>query len=107
MNVDGQPIPIIDNNLKIIGTIPFIDNLTLSHVPDYVNMNGYMGLTRIQSGIHHGELVIMYYDKGYPGRSYGEIITEKEAYKECLNRGKLDVAKEYELQITPVEREVI
>jgi len=93
--VDGEPIPLIDNNLQIICTVPFKDNLTLNHVPEYVNLNGYMGITRLDNNL----IVVMYYDKNYPKNSYAEIITEKEAYKTCLNRGRLDVAKELGLQI--------
>lgn len=107
MNVDGEPVPLIDDDLKIIGTVPFVDNLTLSHVPEYVNMNGYMGLTRIVCGMYENRLVLMYYDKHYPERSYAELVSEKEAYKECLTRGKLDVAKEYNLSLPLKEREVI
>ena len=94
-SVDGEPVPVLDDKLNIICTVPFVDNLTLVHVPDYINMNGYMGITRLQSE----ELVIMYYDKNYPQNSYAEIVTEKEAYKTCLNRGRLDVAKELKLEI--------
>lgn len=100
MKVDGVPIPILDERLHIIGTVPFVDNLTLSHVPDYVNFNGLMGVTRITHGRYEGGLVLMYYDKYYPQNSYAELVTEKEAYTTCLNRGKLDVAKELGLKIT-------
>lgn len=94
-SVDGEPVPVINDKLEIICTVPFKDNLTLNHVPEYVNMNGYMGITRLETD----ELVIMYYDKNYPANSYAEIVTEKEAYKICLNRGRLDVAKELKLEI--------
>ena len=104
--VDGYPLPIIDDELKIIGTVPFKDNLTLSHVPDYVNENGYMGLTRLGEGVHEGELVLMRYDKWYPNRSYAELVSEREAYIECRNKGRLDVAKELGICIER-EREVI
>ena len=40
----------------------------------------------------------MYYDKQNPETSYAEIITEKEAYKKCLNRGKLELASQLHLQ---------
>ena len=101
--VNGHPIPVYDGQGKILFTVPFVDNLTLTRVPDYVNMNGYMGIARV----HSGELVIMYYDKKYSETSYGEVITEEEAYKACLNRGKLDVAKELGLRIKLPTREVI
>ena len=104
---DGVPIPILDDDLRIIGTMPFKDNLTVTHAPEYVNYNGYVGLALVTGGIYEGELVIMYYDKHYPKNSYGEIISRKDAYVECLNRGKLDVAKELGLTLKLREREVI
>ena len=107
MKVEGQPVPLLDEDLQIIGTVPFKDNLTLSHVPEYVNYNGYVGLTRLTTGRYQDSLVIMYYDKKYPQCSYAELVTEKEAYRECLNRGKLDVAKECGLELPPHEREII
>ena len=108
-SVEGNPIPLLDENLNIICTVPFIDNLTISHVPEYVNQNGYMGLVRLYGlgCVHDGELVIMYYDKNYPERSYAEFITEEEACRECMKRGKNDVAKKLGLNIDMMEREVI
>ena len=94
-SVTGEPIPVLNDKLEIVCTVPFVDNLTLVHVPEYLNFNGYLGITRLETE----ELVLMYYDKNYPANSYAEIITEKEAYKTCLNRGRLDVAKQLGLQI--------
>lgn len=93
-------LPILNDELYIIGTVEFQDNLTLSHVPDYVNMNGYLGLKRLDEsyGRLSGEIVYMFYDPQNPKTSYAEIITEKEAYKYCLNRGKLELASELGLQ---------
>lgn len=93
-------LPILDEGLNILGTVEFIDNLTLSHVPEYVNMNGKIGLTRLgaEYGTHAGEYVLMYYDKRYPENSYAEIVTKKEAYRQCLNRGKLELATELDLK---------
>lgn len=90
-------------DMELIGTVPFKDNLTLSHAPDYVNMNGYMGIRRLCND----EIVLMYYDKHYPSRSYAERIDEEEAYRVCLRRGRLDVAKELGLELELMEREVI
>lgn len=93
-------VPIIDNNLRIIGTVEFEDNLTLSHVPDYVNMNGYIGLKRLDDSYetHSGELCLMFYDPKNPKTSYAEIVSEREAYKYCLNRGKLELASKLNLK---------
>jgi len=93
-------LPILNDDLRIIGTVEFVDNLTLSTAPDYVNQNGQVGLIRLDSkyGRHEGELCLMYYDKQNPETSYAEIITEKEAYKKCLNRGKLELASQLNLQ---------
>lgn len=85
-------IPVYDDQLHILRTVEFTDNLTLSHVPDYVNQNGLMGLKRLKRGRWEGCLVIMYYDKRYPSHSYAEFISEEEAYHVCLNRGKLELA---------------
>ena len=93
-------VPIIDDNLRIIGNVEFVDNLTLSHVPEYVNMNGLMGLKRLDKsyGKLEGYIVLMLYDKHNPRSSYAEIISEREAYRYCLNRGKLELASELGLQ---------
>ena len=93
-------LPIIDDNLKIIGTVEFKDNLTLCNVPDYVNMNCRMGLKRLDESYEKlaGEIVLMFYDIYFPKASYAEIINEREAYKYCLNRGRLDVAGELNLK---------
>lgn len=99
-------IPILNNDLYIIGTVEFEDNLTISHVADYVNMNCRIGLKKLgdEYGKHGGEIVIMYYDTYNPKASYAEIITKKEAYNECLNRGKLELASK--LGLTFMEGEV-
>lgn len=93
-------LPILDDDLKIIGTVEFEDNLTLSNAPDYVNQNGYLGLKRLDENYekYQGHIVFMCYDKQNPKSSYAEIISEKEAYKYCLNRGKLELANELELK---------
>lgn len=90
-------IPLYDGN-KIVDVVEFVDNLTLSHVPDYVNENGHIGLCR-----HRGMLVLMFFDEHYQETSHAEYISEKEGYELCLNRGKLDLAEE--LEISPVYNE--
>ena len=42
-------LPILNDDLRIIGTVEFVDNLTLSTAPDYVNQNGQVGLIRLDS----------------------------------------------------------
>lgn len=93
-------IPLYDDNMRMIGNVEFVDNLTLSHVPDYVNMNGLMGLKRLDQsyGNLSGHIVLMLYDKHNPKSSYAEIISEREAYRYCLNRGKLELASELDLK---------
>jgi len=93
-------LPILNEDLKIIATVKFEDNLTLEHVPQYVNQNGRLGLKRLDEsyGSLEDSIVYMFYDPENPKTSYAEIITDKEAYKYCLNRGKLDLAEELGLQ---------
>lgn len=102
-------IPIIHKTIDGIETvrlIDFIDNLTVKHAPDYVNENGLMGLTRITTGTYEGQLVLMRYDQRYPKNSYGEFITEKEAYQYCIEKNKLQVAHDLEINFEK-EREII
>lgn len=98
--MDQYLLPIVNDDLKIIGTVEFEDNLTLRNVPDYVNMNARIGIKRLDEsyGKLEGELVIMFLDTYCPKSSYAEIITQKEAYQYCLNRGKLDLASKLDLQ---------
>jgi hypothetical protein len=100
-------IPILDDNLQIIGTTEFIDNLTLKDVPDYVNMNAKLGLKRLDTKekICDGLIVFMMFDIMHPNRSYAEIVSELEAYKMCLSRNKLELASELGLKFM-LEREV-
>lgn len=93
-------IPIYNDDDRIIGLVEFEDNLTLVDSPDYVNMNGRMGLKRLGEdyGVLQGELVLMFYDPYYPKTSFAEIVTEKEAYDYCQNRGKLELASELGLK---------
>lgn len=93
-------IPVYDDQRRIIETVTFIDNLTLSDAPDYVNENGQLGLTR-----KDGVLYRMYYSDDYPNTSYAYEVTEEEAYEICLNRGRLYLVDE--LQITPDYKEEV
>lgn len=102
-------IPILDDNMEHIGNVEFVDNLTVPHVPEYVNMNCLIGITKLDQkyGKHEGEYVIMYYDKKYPRASYAEILkTKKEAYHECWIRGKLDLASQLGLHFVDGDVEV-
>lgn len=102
-------VPILDDNLFIIGTVEFEGNLTISNAPDYVNENGEIGLKRLDQsyGKHWKEIVYMFYDRNNPKTSYAEIITPKEAYVYCLNRGKLDLASKLGLKFIEGDVEVI
>jgi len=93
-------LPLLDEELNIIATVEFEDNLTLPDVPDYVNMNGLLGLKRLDSSYERleGCLVFMCYDTFNPDRSYAELVSEKEAYKHCLQRGKLELASKLGLK---------
>ena len=99
-NMKKVTIPIYNDNDKIIGLVEFEDNLTLVDSPDYVNMNGRMGLKRLGEdyGVLQGELVLMFYDPYYPKTSFAEIVTEREAFDYCQNRGKLELASELGLK---------
>lgn len=91
-------IPIYRNG-NIVASIPFDPNLSMRNVPSYINQSCEMGLGRIPEGKYEGQLVIMYEDEFFPSRTRGEFIDETEAYELCIERGKLNVIKKY--NITP------
>ena len=105
-------IPLLDDDMNLIGNIEFEeekeDNLTLPHVADYLNMNCRIGLKRLDHhyGKHEGRYVIMYYDTKYPKASYAEIVSKKNAYKECWIRGKLELASQLGLDFIEGDVEV-
>lgn len=103
----GYEIPIRDDNYHVIGSTEFVDNLTLSNAPSYVNENGLVGIKRLTGGRYDGFLLYMVYDVRFPKNSYGVFITEEEAYKECLNRGRLDVAYDLGLHYPSEERMIL
>lgn len=78
---------------KIVDTVEFHDNLTLENVPDYVNFNFRIGITRLNAGKYRGKLVVMFYSELYEHTSYASLVSEEEGYLICLKRGKLDVAE--------------
>lgn len=86
-------IPLYNNKEEIIGTVKFIDNLTLSSSPSYLNEGGQLGIKRLKTN----QLVYMYYDPVYPSASRAEFISEEDAYIMCLNRGKLAVVDKYKI----------
>lgn len=91
-------IPLIEGN-KVIDTVTFEDNLTDYTAPPYVNYNGQMGLTRLSEGKHSGELVIMYFFEDTQEYSYAEFISDREAFRECAKRNKLDLAHSLDLKL--------
>ena len=99
-------IPVFDENDELLSNCQFQDNLTQENVPDYVNLNCRIGLTKYPGRRYHGFYVLMYYDTHYPDRSYGEIISKNEAYLECIKRGHEEVIEELGI-IYEREREVI
>lgn len=102
-------IPVLDEHLEVIGATVFEDNLTLHNVPDYVNMNGHLGLKRLScDGIYDREILLMYYDPQNPECSYAEFISELDAYKLCLSKNKKELANKLGLtEFMGVEREVL
>lgn len=99
-------IPVKDDNNKTICTVQFKDNLTKEDVPDYVNMNCKIGIVPYPGIRYFGCYVLCYYDKYYPPRSYGEIITVEEAYDICLRNNRLDLIRDLGLEFER-EREVL
>lgn len=99
-------IPIFDDNNDLLSYCQFEDNLTQGDVPDYVNLNCKIGLTRYPGRRYQGFFVLMYYDTRSPDRSYGEIISKNEAYLECIKRGHEEVIEELGI-VYEREREVI
>lgn len=89
-------IPIYVGN-RIVTTIFFEENLNVGG-PSYLNENCNMGLVRIDNGQFEGKLVLMYENEFYPSENRGGFITEKEAYELCLNRGKNNIIKKYDIQ---------
>ena len=99
-------IPVFDDDNELLCYCQFKDNLTRENVPDYANMNCRIGLTRYPGLRFPRFYVLMYYDKYSPDRSYGEIITENEAYMECIRAGHEEVIEEFGL-LYEREREVL
>ena len=92
-------IPVIDESGKIVDGVEFIDNLTRHDAPSYVNYGGLVGITRLVEGKHEGELVMMYFFKEQQELSYGEFVSEEEAYRECAIFNRLDVAFDLNIQL--------
>lgn len=105
-NTEHPRIPVLDDNGKPICTVKFKENLTKQDVPDYVNMNCKIGLTRYPGVRWMGYYVLCYYDKYYPQRSYGEIISPEEAYEICNRNGRQDLIEEFDITFER-EREVL
>ena len=99
-------IPVLDDDGKTICTVNFVDNLTKQDVPDYVNMNCLIGLVKYPGIRFMGYYVLCYYDKYYPSRSYGEIITAEEAYNICLKNNRQDLIEELDITFER-QREVL
>ena len=100
-------IPVKDDEDNILCTVKFEDNLTKKDVPDYVNMNCKIGLVKYPGIRYPGWYVLCYYDKYYPPRSYGEVISPREAYMICLRSNKLDLAEKLGINIPEKMVEVI
>ena len=102
------PVPIYDENHRIIRTVEFVDNLTLNH-PPYQIQEGWcsVGLKRLNKGRYKDMLVLMFYDNFFPSCSHAEFISEEAAYELCLNRGKSSVIEEYDIHPCYDEGEVI
>ena len=96
-------LSIIDESGAIVGEVPFVDNLTCYDAPDYVNLNGQLGITRLEEGKYEGQLVFMQFYEDQQDLSYAEFVSENEAYRLCASRNKLDLA--YSLNIH-MEKEV-
>lgn len=106
--VKGNPrIPVLDDDGKTICTVNFVDNLTKQDVPDYVNMNCLIGLVKYPGIRFMGYYVLCYYDKYYPSRSYGEIISPEEAYNICNRNGRYDLIALLDIEVPEREREVL
>lgn len=99
-------IPVLDEDGERLCTVKFKDNLTKEDVPDYVNMNCRIGLVRYPGLRFMGSYVLCYYDKFYPPRSYGEVITAEEAYDICVRNNRFDLIEELGIEYER-EREVL
>ena len=99
-------IKVVDENFTAVDSVIFEDNLTCSDVPEYMNFNGRIGLTRCTSEKYAGELVICYFYPDKQEDSYAEFITDKTAYQLCAKRNKLELADKLGINLHPKEREV-
>lgn len=101
------PIPLYDENRRIIRTVKFVDNLTIDTPPYQVLERGCgVGLKRLKKGKYQGMLVLMKYDYWNPTGSEAEFISEDEAYELCLNRGRAKLIEELGLMPMYPEKEV-
>lgn len=93
-------LKVLDENNNEVDAVEFVDNLTLDNVPPYRNFNGRVGLTRCTSERYYNQLVLCYFYKEDQEKSYGEFISEKDAYNLCAARNKLDVANRLNINLT-------
>lgn len=90
-------IPILVNN-AIVDTISFEPNLNLIGVPSYLNESCNMGLKRISDGKYKNKIVLMFEDEFHPKTNHAEFISEEKAYELCVNRGKYEIIKKYNIK---------
>ena len=91
-------IPILFGKRDIVGTVEFKPNLNLHGEPAYMNEGCNIGIVRVPEGTYKGRLVYMIQDEFWPTANRAEFISEREAYELCVQRGKYDVIKEYDIK---------
>lgn len=95
---EGILIPVYDKHMNLLTAVRFTDNLNLRDVPYYLNESENQGIIRIKEGKYTGKLVFMSQNDFYPSCNYARFITEEEAWERCVNRGKYNVIRKYDIQ---------
>ena len=90
-------IPIYNSQHEIIHVEKMINNLNIRDAPEYLNEGGNMGLTRIKEGKYNGVLAVLYENEKCPSSSYGELISDHDAWELCYNRGKVSLIEEFDI----------